>query len=168
MNIAYSGALRTINTSESSHHRPRVGGGMTGALRTINTSESSHHRPRVGGGMTRALRTINTSESSHHRPRVGGRMTGALPSRPRIPSVESQTSRPAAALVRPKRTAAGFERLITQGARPNAAVWRPRHNAGVVVAAGLGRSAVVVADQLWSPWDQPRRNQRECRIQLPG
>ncbi len=50
----------------------------------------------------------------------------------------------------------------------------PRHNAGVMVAAGLGRSPVwgrsIVAGQLWSPWDIPRGNQiqREAGNEMYG
>ncbi len=66
-----------------------------------------------------------------------------------------------------RRKSAEADLARNQAARtPDAVAWRPRHNAGVMVAAGLGRSSVwgrSVAGQLWSPWDIPRGNQRECR-----
>ncbi len=66
---------------------------------------------------------------------------------------------------RPKAIAADLVRH--QAARtPDAVALRPGHNAGAMVAAELGRSPVwgrSVADQLWSPWDIPRGNRRDCR-----
>ena len=85
---------------------------------------------------------------------------------------EPQRSRQAAALADGNRL-----RLTSrhQAARtPDAVALRPRHNAGVMVAAGLGRSPAwgrsVVAGQLWSPWDIPRGNQtqREAGSEMYG
>ncbi len=83
-----------------------------------------------------------------------------IPVPDRVPDIAS--SRGAG---RPKATEADLAHH--QAARtPDADAMRPRHNAGVMVAAALGRSPVwgrSVAGQLWSPWDVPRGNRRECR-----